>query len=297
MDDQPENVRKKFDVNKHLIDKTWENKEKGLRKEVINFQYCSVVKASELSKCLVDILEVQNLNEEKHKTNYLSEDRIGKEFWIEIGHSLTPIDCYVEEFLKQMFMNETSRCQITTKSSGAITFTMRLKQIEFGGFFCEQRPEKMFELAKCYKENGVKMFKNYPLFAHQYFSLAAKCLISLNDDIEGSLSESDLTQKDFDDMLQNVYLNIAACLIKQQRYDDILHVLKYTSNQEAPSEKAVYRLALAHFNLKQFQDAKDTIEKIDYKGNKELVQLMAKIQEFWKVDHDKYSNMVKKMFK
>jgi hypothetical protein len=294
MDDQPENVRKKFDVNKHLVDKVWENKEKGLRKEVINFRYCSVVKASELSKCLVDIIDTQNLDSGKNKSNYLSEETIGNEFWIEIGHAVTPIDCYVEEFLKQMFTNETSKCLITTKSSGTITFTMRLKRIEFGGYYCEQRPEKMFELAKVYKENGVKMFKDYPMFAHNYFSLAAKCLISFNDDIEGSLSESDLTQKDFEELLQNVYLNIAACLIKQH---DTLHVLKYSVNQEAPSEKAVYRLALAYFHLKQFENAKSTIEKIDYKGHKELVQLMAKIHEFWKVDHDEYSNMVKKMFK
>lgn len=298
MDTQPENVREKFDVNQHLVDKVWQDEAKGLRKEVINFQFSSIVRANELSKCLIDILNIDNLNTEKHKTNYLLEENIGKEFWVEMGHALTPIDCYIEEFLKEMFMNETSKCSIKTKSSENIEFTLRLKRVEFGGYFYEQPAGKMFELAKLYKENGVKMFKNYPLFAHKYFSMAAKCLLSFKpfDDIQDVLKDCELGQKDFDELLQNIYLNIAACLIKQQRYDEIPHVLSYTIEQEHPSEKAVYRLASAYLHLKQFKSAKDVIERIDYRNNKELVQLLAKVQESLKVDNCNYSNMVKKMF-
>lgn len=299
MDNQQENVRAQYDVNKHLIDKVWEDETKGLRKELVSFRYCSVDKASELSKCLVIITDVQNLNPEEQKTKYLAEENIGKEQWIEIGHALTPIDCYVEEFLKQMFTNDTSICSITTKSSGVIMFTLQLNKIEFDGYYCEQSATKMYELAKLYKENGVIMFKDYPQFAHNYFNLAAKCLLSFNPftDIQDALEDGcDLIQKNFEDLLENIYLNIAACLLKQQRYDDILHVLKFTLNQTEPSEKAVYRLALAYFHLKQFENAKNTIERIDYKNNKDLVRLLANVSKFWKADNDKYSNMVKKMF-
>lgn len=291
-------MRAKFDVNKHLIDRIWQDETKGLRKEVINFRYCSVVKASELSKCLISVVDINSFNADKHKSNYLTEDNAEKEFWVEMGHAVTPIDCYIEEFLKQMFMNETSRCFIETKSSGIIEFTMRLKRIEFGGYYFEKSESEMFELAKLYKENGVKMFKENPLFAHNYFSLAAKCLLSFAplDDLDDALKDGELKRKDFQDLLENIYLNIAACLIKEQRYDDILHVLSYTLTQHKPSEKATYRLALAYFNLKQFEKAKNTIEKINYKSNKELVSLMAKICELWKVDHHKYSDMIKKMF-
>lgn len=296
MDTQSENVREKFNVDEHLIDKVWEDKAKGLRKEVVNFHFCSVVKPSELSKCLIEVLEVTNMNHEKHKSNYL--ENIEKEVWVEIGHGVTAIDCYVEEFLRQMFTNETSKCFITTTSSGVIDFTIKLKKIEFGGYYCEQTAIKMFELAKTYKENGVKMFKEYPLFAHNYFNLAAKCLLSFNpfDDIDDLLTDSTLEKKDFQELLENIYLNIAACLVKQQRYEDILHVMSYSITQDDPSEKAIYRLALAYFHLKQFENAKNTIERINYKNNRDLVQLMAKIYECWKVDHDKYSSMVKKMF-
>lgn len=298
MDDQQENVREKFDVDKHLVDKVWEDNAKGLRKEVINFHFSSVVKASELAKCLIEISDVHNLNPQKHKTNYLIEENIGNEFEVEIGHAVTPIDCYIEEFLKQMFTNEISKCSITTNSSGVIEFTIQLKKVQVGGYFCQQPADEMFALAKLYKENGVKMFKDYPKFAHNYFSLAAKCLLSFNpfDDLQAALIDSDLKTNDFEDLLQNIYLNIAACLIKEQRYDDTLHVLDYSIHQTEPSEKAVYRLALAYFHLKQFENAKNTIERINFKNNKDLVQLLAKVYESWKVDHTKYSNMVKKMF-
>jgi tetratricopeptide (TPR) repeat protein len=295
MDVESKNVREKFDVDEHLVDKVWADEARGLRKELVSFKFVSVVKASELSKCLVEVIEVNNSDPEKYKSNYLE---VEKELWVEIGGAVTAIDCYVEEFLRQMFTNETSKCSIATKSSGVIEFTVKLKRIEFGGYYCEQSAVKMFELAKSYKENGVKMFKEYPLFAHNYFNLAAKCLLSFNpfDDLEDLLADSSLTKTDFVELLQNVYLNIAACLVKQQRFEDILHVLSYSKTQDNPSEKAVYRLALAYFHLKQFDNAKATIERISYKNSKDLVQLMAKILENRKVDNEKYSSMVKKMF-
>lgn len=298
MDDKQEIVRKKsFDVNKHLIDKVWEDREKGLRKEVINFRYLTIVRASELSKCLVDILDIQNLDKSKYKTNYVIEENIGNELWINIGDAVTPIDCYVEEFLKNMLTNETSKCFIETKSSGTIAFTMRLKRIEFGGYYFEQKASTMYELAKHYKDNGVKMFKDYPLFAHNYFNIAAKCLLSFHafDDIEDVLKDCELKIKDFEELLQNIYSNISACLIKENRYDEIISILEYTKKQEKPSEKAIFRLATAYLHTNNYDEALKTIIRVDYKGNKELMHLMNTIQQNRKEGKDKDSQMAKKM--
>lgn len=293
MDDEQENVREKsFDFNEHLIDKVWIDEMRGLRKEVLHFNFISIIKPSELSKCLVDVLDIKNLN--NHNSNYLTEHN---DFSIDIGHGITAIDCYVEEFLKQMLMNETSKCEIITKSE-TITFTMRLKQIEFGGYYHEQPPYQMFELAKQYKENGVKMFKEYPLFAHNYFNLAAKCLLSFNTqdaNYEELLKDSGITKKDFDELLENVYLNIAACLIKQERYEEVLSILDFVLKQQNPSEKAVFRLATAYFHVNKFGDAESLLKKIDFKSKKDLSTLMGKIQDFRKAEKDKSSNMAKKM--
>lgn len=272
----------------------WKNDEKGLRKEVIEFEFVSIVKASEMSKCLVEILHVENLN--SHASNYLNRT---DEFWIEIGHSLTPVDCYIEEFLKQMLTNETSKCYIKTKSSpDEIFFIMRLKEIEFGGYYFEKSPTEMYELAKLYKENGVKMFKDYPLFAHNYFNLAAKCLLSFNTqdvDYNELLHDSYLTKKDWDELLENVYLNVSACLVKQERYEDIISILSFIKLQDQPHEKGVYRLAMAYYHTANYDDAEIIIKKINFQGNRDLVALMKKIKESKKIENDKYSAMAKKM--
>jgi hypothetical protein len=224
-----------YDVDKDLVERVWEDEKKGLRKELINFKFVSIVKASELSNVNVDFFDIQNLN--NHKSNYLKEE---SNVWIEIGHSVTAIDCYVEEFLKQMLINETSKCSIKSKCTGEINFTVRMKKIEFGGYYHEQSPTQMFQLARLYKENGVKMFKEFPLFAHNYFNLSAKCLLSFQTqdvDYDELLKESSVTKKDFDELLQNVYLNIAACLIKQERFEDILSILEFVKLQDNPPEK------------------------------------------------------------
>jgi tetratricopeptide (TPR) repeat protein len=155
----------------------------------------------------------------------------------------------------------------------------------------------MYELAKLYKDNGVKMFKEYPLFAHNYFNLAAKCLLSFNsyDDNDDFLKNSTIKKQDYRELLQNVYTNIAACLIKQNRYDEIPSILEFSCKEENPSDKVIFRLATAYYQIHEYEKAKVTIEKIDFKKNKELVQLMTKIQDKRKVDNNNEADMAKRM--
>lgn len=278
-----------------LADKLWEDEKRGLRKELVSFQFHTIVKANDLAKCLVQVWEVRNWEPERHQSHYLRT--LNEEFWVELGSAVTPLDCYLELFLKQMMVNETSKCLVKTKSS-TIEILMELKTVESSCYYHEKSAQDMFQISKKYKENGVKMFKEFPLFAHDYFNRAAKCLLSYSpfDGIDDFLVGSGIYKKDFEDLLENIYLNISACLIKQGRFDEILHVLKFVASQEHPSDKAIFRLATAHFNLKQFDLAKNAIERIDYKHNKELVQLFGKVQEHSKADDVRYSQMVKKMF-
>jgi hypothetical protein len=278
-----------------LADPLWEDKKRGLKKELVSFEFRSIVKANDLAKCLVEIQAVENWDPERHRSNYLT--KVGEEFWWKLGSAVTPVDCYIEIFLKEMLTNEISKCSISTKS-GTIEIRLHLKRVEFSSHYHEKSTEEIFKIAKKYKENGVKMFKDYPLFAHDYFNKAAKCLLSYSpfDGIDEFLIGSGLYKKDFEDLLENLYLNISLCLIKQERFEEVLHILKFVVEQDSPSEKAIFRLATAHFHLKQFDLAKSTIELIDYKNNKDLLQLFGKVQQHSKADDVRYSNMVRKMF-
>ncbi|XP_055523281.1 uncharacterized protein LOC129717420 [Wyeomyia smithii] len=196
-----------------------------------------------------------------------------------------------------MLINETSKCVITCKAK-SIQFIMKLLKIDNGGYYFEQTPEKLLSLARRYKENGVKMFSKHPLFAHRYFSRAAKCLLSCSplEDLDPS-REGVETIREMQSLLDTLYLNIAACLIKQNRFEEVLYVLEGQDQRETPSEKAVFRKALAQFHLKRFEQALETLGRIDCSGSSECAALHERIKRAWREDSKQYNDMVKKMFK
>lgn len=300
MDTKSKNVRKKsFVFSNLLVGKVWENKEKGLKKTCLEVNFVSIDKPTELAKCIVKFSSIQNLD--SRKSNYLKEEN---EISIKIGHAITPIDCYIEEFLKQMCTNELSRCEIMTKSGKSITFDVLLKTIEYDDndqiYYSNLSPAELFELAKHYKECGVKMFKEYSLFAHIYFNSAAKCLLSCNDlqadELNDKLKSTDVKKKDFDELLHIIYSNIAACLIKEGRYDEIIGILKFVKHDENPNDKAAFRLATAYIHIKEYEEAEAIIKRVkDYKSNKDLMVLLEKVHKLSKFDKEKSSDMAKKM--
>lgn len=278
--------------------KNWQDVKRGLRKEVINFRYESMIKASDLSKCLVVIDDVHGLRPDQ-QTDYLRVDLNSTEYWVHLGHAITPIDYYIELLLKQMLMGETSRCTIDTKSGQNIQFQLKMIRIESDGHYYAQPLPDLVGIVQRYKENGVKMFKNYPLFAHEYFGRAAKLLISCLPFETLAEREQDVTDASpafLRELLETIDMNLAACLIKEKRFDDALHVLEFTDREENVPDKAIYRRATAHYHLNQFDEAKTMLERINYTDNRECNALYRNVYEKWKSSNEKYTDMVKKMF-
>lgn len=294
METEPTAVQSPSAGNDALVPPVYEDHAKGLRKERLSFRFTTAEKPSELCRCLVTIRDVNETG--THETNYLSSNST-TERWITMGTALTPVDTYVEQLLQQMLTNEQSKCTIRTTKGNDIIFTMELLRIEDQKYYYELTVGETLALAKRYKENGVKMFSKYPRFAHAYFNQAAKCLLSwapieqLDPSIEGAGTVEEMQQ-----LLETLNLNIAACLIKQNRYEEVLHVLRYTDHQEAPSTKATYRKALAQFKTKQFTEALATLERIEYASSKECAVLHKQIIQSRQQEDSKYNSMVKKMF-
>lgn len=285
-------------VGKYPIKKLWTDERKCLRKELISYRYQSLTKANDLSKICVAISDINGLDE-SYRTIYLRNESQNMEYWIEMANATTPIDCYIEVFLKQMVIGETSRCTITTKSGAKISFVLKVIRIEFGSYFYVQDLVKMVALAQRYKVNGVKMFKQYPLFAQDYFNRAAKCLISLQPFDKLKEREAALSEEDTDrlrDLMENIWMNIAACLIKQQRYEEAIHVLEFAERPDNVPEKAIYRRASALFLWGKLDEAKKTMERLNYRENKECLALYEKIVDKWKQSNANYNQIVKNMF-
>lgn len=280
------------------IEKSWTDDIKGLKKVLVSFRYQSVTKANDLSECLVSITEIKNLID-KHDTKYLRDVNAATEYWISINEALTPIDCYVELFLRQMMVGETSCCSITTKAGVIISFVIRLIRIEFGGYMYAKNLHTVVTLAQRYKENGVKIFKKYPLFSHDYFNKAAKILISCEPFEKLAERESGMADADpvkLRELLENILMNISACLIKQERYDEAAHVMEFADRPKNVSDKAIYRRANALYYWGKLDDARQTIERIDYKDNKECLNLHVNISKKLAQSDQKYRSMIKNMF-
>lgn len=280
------------------IEKLWTDDKKGLNKELVSFRYQSVTKANDLSKCLVSITGIKDLFDE-HDTKYLRDVNAANEYWIKITEALTPIDCYIELFLKRMMIGETSRCSITTKAGVIISFSIHLIRIEFGGYMYAKDLHTVATLAQRYKENGVKMFKKYPLFSHDYFNKAAKILISCEPFETLAERESGMVEANpvkLRELLENILMNISACLIKQERYDEAAHVMKFADRTENVSDKAIYRRASALYYWGKLDDARKTIERINYKDNKECLSLHVNISKKLAQSDQKYRCMIKNMF-
>lgn len=290
MADEQKILSKLFDINSELIPKEWNNEKKGLRKELINFIFISIRKPSEFSKCLITVSDIICCD---YETDYLKN--VG-DLNIVMGSALTPVDIYLELFLMEMLTSEKSRCFIKTKTGNEISFTLKLNEIIFGGYFYEISANEMFKKAQTYKENGVKMFKKYPIFAQDYFNKSAKCLLAflpfkdLNPEIEN------VDPNEFENFLEIIYMNISACLLKECRFEDILSLLKFTDREFNVPEKALYRKALAYFNLKKYEESKTTLERINYLENKEFLILWNKNVIQIKIENDKYANICRKMF-
>lgn len=299
MADESEHVQESSDF-KHLVSPEWNDEKRGLCKVLMEFNYTNMDKASELSECLVEIRDVTNLVD--RDSEYLSE---AKPKWIRMGDAETPIDCYIEIFIKEMFVGERSRCCITTKTDDRIEFTMNLKEVKSNGYFYELSPKELYDVASQYKEKGVKMYKKYPEFAQNYFNLSAKLLISFkpfdtfdvrkeNGSLKRDINQT-IDQKSIQTLHDGLCLNIAACLIKQNRHEDVLHVLKDLT-ERSDNEKGIYRRAVAHLHLKQYDEAKQQIERLDVKENQEFHALHSRIVSEMKEYNERYANMVKKMF-
>lgn len=279
------------------IENEWCDEKKGLRKELISFKYQSITKANDLSKCCSSITEIIGLKDH-HDSQYLRDENNKMEYWIKIANALTPIDCYIEIFLKRMLIGETSRCYIKTNSGDCISFVLRLIRIEFGGYMYSKSLSEIIELAQHFRENGVKMFKKYPLHAHEYFNKAAKILISCEpfDTLKEREFGIDADPIKLQELLETILMNIAACLIKEKRYDDAIHVTEFAERPDNVSEKAIYRRANAFFLLGNLEEAKRTIERINYKENKECLALHTNIVDKFNQSNQNYRKMIKNMF-
>ncbi|KAL9890740.1 bride of doubletime [Glossina fuscipes fuscipes] len=273
----------------------WKMPRKGLHKKVLALDFKRLCKPHLLSTVIVNIEQVLNL--QGRESIYLDDQKAKQDVTIEMGKACTPLDYYLEILVQQMIEGETAECIIETKTGKTVVCILTLKSVLESKEIQMLRPPEMYQLALNYKENGVKMFRTYPKFAHEYFARAAKCLISCKKFENLTKKRDGIAGKEMEDLMLQIHTNLAACLLIEKRYEDVVYHTNFVDNMNEPAEKSVYRRAVAYYHMKEFELAQKTIERLpNFRKKKEFMSLYQKVKDGWKTSNNQYKGMVQKMF-
>jgi len=277
------------------IGKEWTDSTRGLHKKVLSLQFQNLEKPFANSTVVFQVNKpCESLGDRPSK--YLGKNEI-QQHTMELGTALTPIDCYLELLLQQFLPGETSACSIETKTGDRLNVELKLERIISNTQVEKLNAGEIYKLALRYKENGVSMFKTFPKFAFDYFARAAKLLISYKPFDKLDKQENGIDGSDVETLFVQIQTNLAACLLQEKRYEHVIYHTEFVETQSNPSEKSIYRRALAFYNLKEFEKAQQTIERVpNYEEKREFAKLRDNIAASWKNSNANYKQVVQRMF-
>lgn len=278
----------------------WTDERLGCSKELLRYEFVCMEKPTELDECVIAVTDQQNVD--GRPSNFLTPIEAAAatapgELCVSLRAARTALDCLLSVVLQQMLPGERSRVRIVTSGGETVQLTVELLRIQPNAeqrYLHQLTAEQTLAWATQQKENGVALFKRWPIFAQYAFSRAAQALISLKPFDQASVDvDADQLQQLHDSVCQN----LAACLLKQQRYEDVLYVLQEVTDRPAAPERAIYRRATAHFWLRQLDEARTQLERLNYAQHPEQRALHAQIVQQLGEYRNEYSSMVRKMFR
>ncbi|XP_017074726.1 peptidyl-prolyl cis-trans isomerase CPR6 [Drosophila eugracilis] len=277
----------------------WEDKSRGLAKRVISLQFTEMEKPTTNSTVEFSVSKKSaNLGERPSK--YLVSDEsttYPQKHTLEMGSSLTAVDCYLELLLQQFVPGETSACSITSKTGEHIEFELKLERIVKNTQVEKLDAAGIFEVALRLKESGVATFKTFPKFAFDYFARAAKLLITYKPFDQLTKKENGISGQEVETLFIQIQTNLAACLLQEKRYEHVIYHTQFVEMEKSPSEKSIYRRALAYYHMKEFAKAQATIERLpNYEEKREFSKLRDNIATSWKDSNAHYKEVVQRMF-
>ncbi|XP_030375019.1 uncharacterized protein LOC115624422 [Scaptodrosophila lebanonensis] len=280
------------------IGNVWQDKTKGLSKKVMTLQFSSLDKPLPVSSVEFSVKKAPlNLGARPSKYLAVSGDGAQQLHSLTMGNATTPIDFYLELLLQQFLLGETSTCSIETKTGDIIEFQLKLERITSNQQVEKLTAAEIYDLALRYKTNGVAMFKDYPKFAFDYFIQAAKLLITYKPFDKLTKASNGIDGSEVEALFVQIQTNLAACLLQEKRYEHVIYHTDFVDTLENPSEKSVYRRAVAFYHLKEFEKAQRTIERVpNYEEKREFCKLRDNIATSWKNSDAHYKSVVQRMF-
>lgn len=277
----------------------WEDKTRGLTKKVLSFHFRDMEKPTTASTVQFSVNnKCANLG--NRASSFLTSDESSTfptQHSLEMGTSVTPVDCYLEILLQQFLPGETAACSIATKAGNRIEFVLKLDRIVKNPQVDKLNAAETYDLALRLKESGVATFKTYPKFAFDYFTRSAKLLITYKPFDKLTKKSNGINGNTVEELFVQIQTNLAACMLQEKRYEHVIYVTQFVETAESPSEKSIYRRALAYYHLKEFAKAQATIERVaGYEDKREFSKLRDNIASSWKDSNAHYKEVVQRMF-
>ncbi|XP_023169678.1 peptidyl-prolyl cis-trans isomerase D [Drosophila hydei] len=276
------------------IGKEWNDTARGLQKKVLSLEFQRVEKPLLISTVEFTVKK-PCLNLGTRPSKYLASNET--QHTLEMGTADSPIDCYIEILLQQFVLGETSACSIITKTGERLQFELKLDRIVSNIQIDKLSAGEIYNLSLKYKEKGVTMYKAHPRFACDYFSRAAKLLITYKPFDKLDEEKNGIDNHALELLFVQIQTNLAACMLLEKRYEHVIYHTQFVETQEQPSEKSIYRRALAYYYLKEFEKAQKLIERVpQYEEKREFSKLRDNIATSWKSSNANYKQLVQRMF-
>ena len=180
---------------------------------------------------------------------------------LQIGEGDMPISRLIDQALLSMKRGETSEVCVSRLRcvSGEVAFHITLHD-----FTAATPPWRMTPLEKCttaksLKARGAQLFKDGNIYAaFAQFRTAIRLLLSI---LPFSFADNDSSEKSYQQLLCQCYLNLAACQMKSGHHQHVITNCTEALNIDPCNVKALYRRASANINLWNYLPAQLDLEK------------------------------------
>ena len=179
---------------------------------------------------------------------------------IELGEGATPVSCLVDCALMSMKRGEMAEvCLHGLRSvDREISFQITLHDFTPATPQWRLTPTEKCASAAKHKEKGAQHFKDgnvYAAFAQ--FRTAVRLLLSV---LPHSFLDDEATEKSYQQLLCQCYLNLAACQMKTGHHRHVITNCTHALKTDPSNVKALYRRASANASLENYSQAKEDLK-------------------------------------
>ena len=224
-----------------------------------------------------------------------------KETEVTVGSGATFMSELIDQILITMKEGESSyikssknhlgekTSELDMKSKG-LKLNVILKTLNRAADMEELEADEKFEQAQQLKIAGSELFKkNNIIYAIKQYNKSLKYLDSMGSDSD----IPDVLKSDTSKLKCQCYLNLAACHLIQEKWEEAVTMCDKALELESNNVKGLYRRGQAYLHLDKFTESKVDLQEASKlePSNKAVLNLLKSVENKLKQEKDMYKKM------